>query len=165
MWQKKSLGIDGFTKIWLNQSVSLLMQMFQSERPMFRISIDVLVYSRYFIKMDSSASVQMCWVSIRPFDIRADIPFFDIGADVSMLMWLFSCGCGCFRAVLDDFRTARKVFDEDEDVKTVAEALQLSQDGLQYDPHQLPTQLICRINSAPKVMLTQTWTIWNKDDC
>ena len=61
------------------------------------------------------------------------------------------CPCVCFRAVLDDFSAARKVFAEDVDVKTVAEALQLSQDALQYDPRQLPAQMLCRIMSAPKV--------------
>ena len=53
--------------------------------------------------------------------------------------------------MLDDFRAARKMFPEDDDIKTVGEALQLSQDALQYDLYQLPAQIICRIQTVPKV--------------
>ena len=56
-----------------------------------------------------------------------------------------------FRAVLDDFSQARKTFPEDEDVKMVAEALQLSQDALQYDPLQLPAHVIGRLVSPTQV--------------
>ncbi|XP_070204069.1 uncharacterized protein [Littorina saxatilis] len=60
---------------------------------------------------------------------------------------LIACGV---RAVLDDYSAARKAFPNDEDLKIVAEALQLSQDALQYDPLQLPAQIICRLQSVPK---------------
>ena len=72
---------------------------------------------------------------------------------MTVYVWASVRKFDCDRAVLDDFSAARKVFDEDEDLKTVAEALQLSQDGLQYDPFQLPAQMIGRIKSAPKVIL------------
>nr|KAG5694295.1 hypothetical protein BaRGS_032013 [Batillaria attramentaria] len=61
--------------------------------------------------------------------------------------------CGV-RALLDDFSAARKAFPRDEDLKMVAETLQLSQDALQYDPKQLPSQILCRIVSPREARKT-----------
>ena len=58
-----------------------------------------------------------------------------------------------FRHVLDDFNMARFKFPEEEDLKTVGEVLQLSQDALNQDPHQLPGQLIGRIAHVSTVKL------------
>jgi hypothetical protein len=54
----------------------------------------------------------------------------------------------CCRSVLDDFDLARKAFPNDQQLKTVHEALQLSQHGLNYDPNQLATQLLGRLQGV-----------------
>ncbi|XP_076472592.1 NACHT domain- and WD repeat-containing protein 1-like [Babylonia areolata] len=61
---------------------------------------------------------------------------------------IIACGT---RAVLEDYSACRKMMsrekEEAEDVEVVAQTLQLSQDALQYDPLQLPAQLLSRIVS------------------
>ncbi|KAK7479964.1 hypothetical protein BaRGS_00028791, partial [Batillaria attramentaria] len=71
--------------------------------------------------------------------------------------------CGV-RALLDDFSAARKAFPRDEDLKMVAETLQLSQDALQYDPKQLPSQILCRIVSPRKSLEAFLQQCRNCDD-
>jgi hypothetical protein len=54
----------------------------------------------------------------------------------------------CCRSVLDDFDLARKAFPNDQQLKTVHEALLLSQHGLNYDPNQLAPQLLGRLQGV-----------------
>ncbi|KAK6192030.1 hypothetical protein SNE40_003581 [Patella caerulea] len=49
------------------------------------------------------------------------------------------------RQLLDDYIQARNQYPDDEDIKCVEDALQLSQNALQYNNNELPSQLLGRI--------------------
>ncbi|KAK6174034.1 hypothetical protein SNE40_017384 [Patella caerulea] len=49
------------------------------------------------------------------------------------------------RPVLDDFSSAKEQFVDDEDIKSICDALQLSQRSLQYNSNELPSQLLGRL--------------------
>ena len=57
-----------------------------------------------------------------------------------------------FRQILDDFSLARQAFPEENDLTLVAEALQLSHGALNYDPRQLPGQIVGRISQVSQII-------------
>ncbi|XP_070554535.1 NACHT domain- and WD repeat-containing protein 1-like [Ptychodera flava] len=62
------------------------------------------------------------------------------------LDWLYTkIKATSLRHVFDDFRAAAAQYPDDHDVSTVAELLQLSQEGLEIDPNQLSGQILARI--------------------
>ncbi|XP_055958767.1 NACHT domain- and WD repeat-containing protein 1 [Patella vulgata] len=49
------------------------------------------------------------------------------------------------RPVLDDFSSAKEQFVDDEDIKSICDALELSQRSVQYNSNELPSQLLGRL--------------------
>ncbi|KAK3590255.1 hypothetical protein CHS0354_041333 [Potamilus streckersoni] len=55
-----------------------------------------------------------------------------------------------FWNVNDDFLLAKKLLPKDETIEIIHETLQISQKALYYDPCQLPSQMLCRMETNPK---------------